>query len=283
MRASFEDINSRKGNHSFVAYHYHVPGFAFKWHYHPEYELTLITKGTGKRLVGDSYENFESGDLVLIGPDMPHTWVSDRSKEKISSAVVIQFSETFISTFLQLSEFTDIKKLLGSSSHGLYFPGPNKKITDEIRQLPERKGIERMTGLLTLLQHLSRKPSMALASPYFQAVKGMENEKRINKVCQYIQKHARETISLSKAASLIHLSPAAFCRFFKRATGKTFSDYVNDIRIGNACSLLTESDKPVSVIAFECGFESLTYFNRVFLKKKNTTPRAFRNSVLQFA
>jgi len=283
MRASFEDINSKKGNHSFLVYHYNVPAFEFKWHYHPEYELTLITKGKGKRLVGDSYENFETGDLVLIGPDMPHTWVSDRLKRSSSSAVVIQFSEKFIQSFLQHSEFNDIKKLLLSSARGLYFPGNNKKIADDIRLLPCRKGMERITHLLTILQQLSRKHSVTLTSPYFSPVKGMENEKRINKVCQYVQKHYRENISLQKTASLLHLSDAAFCKFFKKATGKTFSDYVNDIRIGNACSLLTESDKPISAIAFNCGFESLTYFNRVFLKKKGSTPRQFRNSVLQFA
>ena len=283
MRASYEDIKSRKGNQSFVAYHLNVPAFPFKWHYHPEYELTLITKGSGKRLVGDSHENFEAGDLVLIGPGLPHTWVSNRVRKNSSTAIVIQFSEEFISSFLQHPEFADINKLLASSVNGLFFSQKSsKKIAGEIKLLPDKKGVDKITALLMVLQQLSARSSSKLASSFFSSVKGLENEKRINKVCQYVQKHAGEKISLQRAAGMIHLSDAAFCKFFKRATGKTFSDYVNDIRIGLACSLLTESDRTVNAIAYECGFESLSYFNRVFLKKKSTSPRQFRNRVLQF-
>lgn len=278
MRPSFEDINSKKGNRSFVAYRRDVPAFEFKWHYHPEYELTLITKGSGKRLVGDSYENFESGDLVLIGSNLPHTWVSDRVRKSKSGAVVIQFSQEFIQTFLQWPEFSGINRLLADASLGIHFPVRHSKaIVERVKALPEQNGADRITGLLAILDLLSGQKPVKLASAYYNSVKGRETEKRINKVCQYIQKQARGPVSLDKTAALVHLSNSAFCRFFKRVTGKTFSDYVNDVRIGNACTLLTESDKTIAAIAFETGFESLTYFNRVFLKKKNITPRDFRN------
>lgn len=283
MKASYEDINTRKGSESFVAYHREVLAFDFKWHYHPEYELTLITKGSGKRLVGDSYENFESGDLVLIGSGLPHTWVSNTVKKSKSSAVVIQFSEQFIQSFLQWPEFADINRLLAESSYGMYFPVKHSRaIAEDIIALPGKKNADRITGLLDILHGLSAQRSSKLASAYFASRKGKETERRINTVCQYIQKHAKEPISLDKTAALIHLSNSAFCRFFKRVTGKTFSDYVNDVRIGNACNLLTESDKTIAGIAFETGFESLTYFNRVFLKKKNITPREFRNRLGTF-
>lgn len=283
MRASYEDINSKKGNLSFVAYHLQVPAFEFKWHYHPEYELTLITKGSGKRLVGDSYENFESGDLVLIGSGLPHTWVSDRIRKTRSSAVVIQFSGQFIHSFFQWPEFARVERLLDNAAHGIFFPARySKTIAEEINGLPGKNGIDRITGLLRILHRLSGQTPVQLASVYFNSAKGKETERRINKVCQYIQKHAKDRISLAKTASLVHLSNSAFCRFFKRVTGKTFSDYVNDIRIGHACSLLTESDKTIAGIAFESGFESLTYFNRVFIKKKQITPREFRNRMGSF-
>lgn len=283
MRASYEDINSKKGNQSFVAYHRDAPAFEFKWHYHPEYELTLITRGSGKRLVGDSYENFESGDMVLIGPGLPHTWVSDRGRKTGSSAVVIQFSEQFIHSFLQLPESAGLDRLLTDAAHGVFFPGRyNKAIAEAISSLPREKGMDKIIGLLTILYRLSQQKRVQLASSYFNSVKGKETEKRINRVCQYVQKHAGEPISLTRTASLVHLSGSAFCRFFKRVTGKTFSDYVNDIRIGNACNLLTGSDKTIAEIAFQSGFESLTYFNRVFLKKKQVTPRDFRNRMGAF-
>jgi AraC-like DNA-binding protein/quercetin dioxygenase-like cupin family protein len=278
MRAHYEDITSKKGNASFVAYAFSVPAFEFKWHYHPEYELTLITHGRGKRLVGDSYENFESGDLVLLGPGLPHTWSSNETGKQDASAVVIQFSEDFVSNFLSLPEFKRVGDLLASASGGLVFN--HEHLHGELEQLPTLAGVEKITSLFNILQKLSTQKGIRLSSEYFSAVKGEENENRINKVCQYIQKNASQAITLEHTAALIHLSPSAFCKFFKRATGKTFSDYVNDIRVGNACQLLTESDKAVGDIAYETGFESLTYFNRVFLKKKKVTPRNFRNSVV---
>lgn len=278
MKAAYEDIDSKKGDASFLAYELNVPYFPFKWHYHPEYELTLIVKGSGKRMVGDSHMNFEAGDLVLIGPDMPHTWVSDdQRKRNRSSAIVIQFSEQFIESLLQPVELAAISRLLTDSADGLFFTQQStKKIRDQVQALPSKQGVEKITALLIILDQLAAQRKSRLASPYYTGVKGKENEHRLNKVCRYLQKHASEKLSVNNAASLIHLSDSAFCKFFKRATGKTFSDYLNEIRIGLACQQLTESDKPVAGIAYECGFESLTYFNRVFLRKKGVTPRVFR-------
>ncbi|MGV3460544.1 MAG: AraC family transcriptional regulator [Flavobacterium sp.] len=280
MKATFENVESKKGDTAFVAYHSVVPYFEFKWHYHPEYELTLITNGEGKRLVGDSYENFGTGDLVLLGSGLPHTWVSDPVAGKNSSAIVIQFSTDFIGGFLKHSEFAAVGKLLELSAHGLHFPAEDaKKLIRKITTLPEKEGVIRITALLEILQELSQLECTPLASAYFTPARGKENEVRINKVCRYIQLHSAEAITLQKAAYLIHLSPGAFCKFFKRVTGKTFSDYVNDIRIGNACQLLTETDATISAVAFASGFESLTYFNRVFRRKKDTTPVQYRKSL----
>lgn len=278
MKALFEDIESKKGDQAFLAYSFSVPSFEFKWHYHPEYELTLITKGNGKRLVGDSYQNYGSGDLVLLGPDLPHTWVSSPSKKKKNaSAVVIQFSNKFIQGFLHFNEFKEIVSLLNSSSHGLAFSSHN--LTEEVTKLPDKSGIEKVTSLLLILQTLANLKPKKLASAYFRAVRGTENEKRINIICQYLQRHSTEKLVLEKVAALVHLSRSAFCKFFKRATGKTFTDYINDLRIGNVCELLIESDKHINEIAYLAGFESLTYFNRIFIKKKKVTPREFRKQV----
>ncbi|MCU0395270.1 MAG: AraC family transcriptional regulator [Chitinophagaceae bacterium] len=278
MKALFEDIESRKGNQAFLAYQIRLPSFAFRWHYHPEYELTLITQGSGKRLVGDSYQPFEAGDLVLLGPDLPHTWVSNTAKKrKQVSAVVIQFSEPFIQRFLGLSEFRQVGMLLAAASRGLQFS--SRALADEIVQLAEKSGVEKLAGLLLILQRLTAQKPRKLASDYFRPVRGSENEKRINIICQYLQKHAAEKILLDKVAALVHLSRSAFCKFFKRATGKTLSDYVNDLRIGNASELLIETDLPINEIAYQAGFDSLTYFNRIFFKKKEMTPRQFRNAI----
>jgi AraC-like DNA-binding protein len=280
MKPRFEDIGSKRGANSYVAYRYATTAFPFLWHYHPEYELTLILEGSGERMVGDSHEYFFPGDLVLLGPGLPHTWVS----EVAAAAVVVQFSESFIAPILEYPECDRIRQLLARSSQGLAFPvtGLGKgDLMAAIMRLPVAKAAGRITGLLDLLQVLagSRVEARPLASPYFQPALGKKTEGRIGKVFQYLHRRSGEHVALADVAALINLSESAFCKFFKRTTGKTFSDYVSDIRIGHACRLLAESDDTISEIAFRSGFDSLTYFNRVFLRKKGVRPREFRNGM----
>jgi AraC-like DNA-binding protein len=277
MKPLLEDIGKIRGKHSFIAFEINQNKLDFFWHYHPEFELTYIIKGKGRRLIGDSHEYFESGDLVLIGPGLPHTWVTDGGIKERCEAIVIQFSVDFIERFAGLVEMSSINKLLASASHGISIT-KNKSATSKelIKRLPSKNHIEKITDLLKILDELSRMKITALASSFYQPLKGSNNEKRINKVCQYIQKHATEKLTIQKAAELIHLTPGAFCKFFKRATGKTFSDYVNDIRISNVCNDLLATDKQVAEIAYSNGFETITYFNRIFLKKTNTIPSNYR-------
>lgn len=280
MKPRFEDIGSKRGANSYVAYRYTTSAFPFLWHYHPEYELTLILEGSGERMVGDSHEYFFPGDLVLLGPGLPHTWVS----EMPSAAVVVQFAESFIAPIVQFPECDRIRQLLARTSQGLAFPATGWSKGDlraSIMNLPVARAATRITGLLDVLQTLAgtRAGAQTLASPYFQPPAGKKAEGRIGKVFQYVHRHSAETVSLREAADLINLSESAFCKFFRRTTGKTFSDYVSDIRIGHACHLLSESDDTISEIAYHSGFESLTYFNRVFLRKKGIRPREFRKGI----
>ncbi|MCG2617057.1 AraC family transcriptional regulator [Terrimonas sp. NA20] len=273
MKPFFENIPSKQGDQSFLAYRMDVPAFEFKWHYHPEFELTLILNGSGKRLIGDSHENFGPGDLILIGPSVPHTWVSD-TEEKNCSAVVIQFSEQLTSPFLKLPEMSAIAKMLATSSRGLFFPDS----LPELAQLPELPGPERLLRLFSTVEQLSRQNQKTLVSQNFSLSAGNDMENRVNKVGRYILRNLDRKLTLEEAAALVHLSLPAFSRFFKRATGKTFSDYVNEVRVGRACALLTGTDLPVGEIAYRCGFENMAYFNRIFLRKKSINPKAFRDN-----
>lgn len=277
MKATHERIVTDSDNPLMVAYQLTVPSFPFFWHYHPEYELTQIISGSGTRMVGDSFESFRSGDLVLLGPNLPHTWVSQKAAgKKKSSAVVVQFSESMFLGISNLEAFEKIKLLLKRSRTGLSFR--RSQLLDVlIQNLAKAKGVRRISSLLAVLDELSQCKAKRLASAQFELSIRKENEKRINKVCAFVQNHFSRQVSVKEMAALIHLSPSAFCKFFKKVTGKTFSDYLNEIRIGNACILLIESDKPVSAIAIECGFENLSYFNRVFLKKKKLQPKHFRH------
>jgi AraC-like DNA-binding protein len=277
VKAVFENVAALQGSHSFVAYTFTVPWFVFKWHYHPEYELTLITKGSGKRVVGDSHQSFEQGDLVLSGGGLPHTW-SSAPENGDASAVVIQFSVEFISKFISIGEFQSVRDMLAKSDHGLVFPHGISSVCRKIVSLPNKEGPARITLLLDILHQLSLLPCEILSSPSYIPIKSKETENRINKVCGYIHEHSAEEITVEQVADMVHLSKSAFCKFFKRTMKVTFSDYVNEIRIAHACRLLSTTDLTVRQVATMSGFDSLTYFNRIFSRKKQMTPVVFRRA-----
>ncbi|WP_407525286.1 AraC family transcriptional regulator [Lacibacter sp. MH-610] len=277
MKAELEKIVPGEGKTILVAYRMNLPYLEYYWHHHPEYELTFKINIKGKRIVGDSYEDFHPGDLVLIGPDLPHTWVTNRKeKHKNCDFVVIQFSNNLFNSFTHLGEFDRIKRLLQNSKHGLHFKN-SKALKEKILGLPEKMGIEKITDLIWILEQLSRQKGRKLASADYEITQAIGREQRINKVCNYLEQHFSKPISIEDAAKIINISKSAFCKFFKRTTGKTFSDYLNEIRIGYACYQLLETDKPIAGIARSAGFDSVSYFNRVFYKKKNSTPREFRS------
>jgi len=173
--------------------------------------------------------------------------------------------------------FYKIKMLLQASGRGLFFSNlSTTEMESQMRAITTENGVRQITALLNVLDDLTDYNFETLASPYYSPKNSKENESRINTVFNYIKQNATSTIQLEQAAASIHLTTSAFCKFFKKMTGKTFSDYVNEIRIGYACSLITQTDKTIAQVAIESGFENQTYFNRVFLKKKNCTPKQFR-------
>lgn len=277
MRPKLEQLGHQQDSQSFHCYRVEVKAFTLLWHYHPEYELTFILKGKGKRLVGDEYPRFAEGDLVLLPPMLPHSWVSDPSYTGPCSAIVIQFGQDFLGRLQQFPEMKSLDKLFARAGRGLYFP-PVKQgdLASLLQRIPAEGELMRFSLLLQVLQKLATRKSVPITSLSYRPMKGNENQQRISKVFQYVEQSFSEDVSLSKAARIVHLSESAFCKFFKRASGKTFSDYVNDVRIGHACQLLMETDLPVREIALSSGFASITYFNRVFLRKKKLRPAAFR-------
>lgn len=276
MKARLEQLAPKRNNRSFLCYEMETPVFSFYWHYHPEYELTLIIRGEGKRLVGDSYEQFEKDDLVLLGPLLPHTWITEKVNKQNNLAIVIQFSLEFMQPLLQYNEMASIKRLLQKADNGIQFLDKKEYPTRLIQKMIGSNEFDQMMLLIQVLQSLSQCKANYLSSATFKPLKGGKSEHRINKVFQYVQKDYKQKVSLSKAASLTYLSESAFCKFFKRMSGKTFSDYVNEIRIAHSCNRLIETDESIFLIAQQSGFESPTYFNRVFFRKKGITPSKFR-------
>jgi AraC-like DNA-binding protein/quercetin dioxygenase-like cupin family protein len=279
MKAQLEDIPSKQGGASFYQTKISVPAFEFKWHYHPEYELTYILKGNGYRVVGNSHEQFSEGDLVLLGSNLPHTWCGKLDDGAPSKALVIQFSKDFIEPFLKLNESQSIQNLLELSHRGICCD-TNQLLVDQIYTLTNTSGLDSVLSLLSILDQLSKGISRPLTTENYHGIITKQFESRVNKVCTHLQQHFHEAITLKQVSDLVFMSESNFCKFFKKATNTTFSDYLNDLRINEACHLLLSSEENISKIAHDCGFESLSYFNRVFLKKKQLTPSGFRRGKL---
>lgn len=277
MKAFLEDIPSKKGKASFYSTRITVQSFEFKWHYHPEFELTYIVSGSGYRIVGNSHEHFSSGDLVLLGSNLPHTWWGKNEDGSLSEAIVIQFSNEFIEPFLRLNEGYAIKALLERAAKGLRFVS-DAALVYKLVSIGQTKEMDSILSLLSILQNLTEKSGSNLCPDAYHNVISKKFETRINKVCTYIQDHYSEPISLQQVSELVFMTESNFCKFFKKATSTTFSDYVNDLRINEACHLLIYTEDNISKIAQDCGFESLSYFNRVFLKKKRIKPSLFRKN-----
>jgi AraC-like DNA-binding protein len=177
--------------------------------------------------------------------------------------------------FLKLNEGQAIKELLAKSAKGIRFE-TDITLVEKLHSLSKMKELSSILSLLSLLQDLTEIPAENLCADSYHNVISKKFETRINKVCTYIQNHYSESISLKQVSDLVFMSESNFCKFFKKATSTTFSDYLNDLRINEACHLLLYSEDTVSKIAQDCGFESLSYFNRVFLRKKQMSPTVFR-------
>jgi AraC-like DNA-binding protein len=256
-----------------------LPCFPYRWHFHPEYELTLITEGYGRRFVGDSIEAFESGDLVLLGPHLPHTWHSDAGRGRRSRAVVIRFAGGFLGADLfERSEFSRIRGLLSRSFRGLAFAGPAARLVSaRMVDASAAAPFEQVLGLLDMLHRLAvQGRGRELSSPVYEVASRGRDAQRIDRACRHIMQHLGRPISLAEVAAVARLSPAGFSRFFRRMTGRTFMNWVHELRICQACRLLVHSDRPVLTVAIESGFENLSHFNRVFRRLRGCTPREFR-------
>ncbi|WP_310821128.1 AraC family transcriptional regulator [Stratiformator vulcanicus] len=254
-----------------------------RWHRHPEIELTYVDRGTGTRLVGDNIDSYRDHDLVLIGSDLPHTWQSDQylgRKYDRHSAIVIQFHPDFLGEqFFELPEFEAISMMLTSARRGLWFPA---EVGEQIGAVMTRMTIEppvlRLIHLLEVLSELSSCPSAEpLSSQGFAPSLTSASETRTEKVCHYISQHFRNpNLSHEELASHACMNPSAFSRFFKQSTGKTLTEYLNELRIGLACRLLMDSDMSILDVSLEAGFANVSYFNRRFRESRGMTPREYR-------
>jgi AraC-like DNA-binding protein len=287
VEASYERVETPPGI-SWSWYLLRRPAFRFGWHFHREIELTLITAGTGQRYIGDSVETYEPGDLVLIGPDLPHTYASDPSDGAGQhEAAVAQFDRDFLGAALfGRPEFEPIDRMLTLSRRGLVFTGASSiQIAREFRQLGSLGTSLRTIGLLGVLAALAdaTPEPRPLGSPDFSPQLDQASRKRIDKVCQYLAESYAAPVPLAEVARIAHMSPSAFSRFFHRTIGHTFTAYVTHLRIVAACQLLLDTDLPIAEIASRSGYGNLPNFNRRFRQLKCMTPREYRAAFRRMA
>ena len=256
----------------------------FNWHCHPEYEIMFMAKSNGKRFIGDNIAYYNEGDLFFICPNLPHTWYSPaktNGKKNQHEAILIQFRENITGLNVQeIPEFSSIHHLLTNSSRGFQFlKNTCNIVSKKMIKMESQEGLERLMTLYSILDILGKADSnerKELSSSEFNHCLPPRKQNRIDKVCTHINQNYKETLHLEDAASFINMSKTAFSRFFKKSTGKTFINYVNELRIGRVCKLLIESEKTVAEICYEVGFNNLSNFNRRFFELQQMSPREYR-------
>jgi AraC-like DNA-binding protein len=271
---------------SFVVFKEIGKFFPCPWHYHPEYELVSVVQSTGRRMTGDHIGYFEEGDLVLLGPFLPHLWVNNPCNKgngnKMAEAIVIHFKENFLGDELfKIPEMESFNKILKMSNRGILIKGAAKnKINSLMKKMPDLSGLQRLSALFSIFDILSGPLEYELlASPGYVKNINLNGSDRLKKVIDYIMKNFDQSITLPEAASNVNMSLTAFCNFFKENYRFTFVEYVNRVRVGHACKLLTEKDRSIVDVAYGSGYNSIANFNKQFKRYKQMTPTEYRKVV----
>ena len=271
-------------NQSFLVKKLQEPFFDPNWHFHPHYQLFTVIKGTGTRFIGDDIRHFEEGDTVFLGPNMPHLWRSDRNyfeKESLlkTEGIVVYFKEDFLGNdFFEKPEMFDIKSFLKNSERGLDLTGTlGAEMVSDLNELLGLTGFEGISKLLNILHKLSvTNDYQYISSSNYTNTHKISETERMRIVHEYVLKHFKENINLSTVASLSNMTEAAFCRYFKSRTNKTFSDFVKEIRIGNACKILQDENKSISQTCYESGYNTVSNFNNQFKSLKGVSPLQYQ-------
>jgi AraC-like DNA-binding protein len=279
LEKSIENLNQ-----SYLVKTLKEPFFDPNWHFHPHYQLFTVIKGTGTRFIGDDIRHFNVGDTVFLAPNMPHLWRSDREyfekdSQLMTEGIVVYFKEDFLgSEFFEKSEMYDIKTLLKKSERGLDLTGQLKEeLVDDLKNLPVDNGFQGIIKILSILDKLSKSTDYQyIASTTYSNTHKISETERMRLVHEYVLKHFKENINLSTVASLSNMTDAAFCRYFKSRTNKTFSDFVKEIRIGNACKMLQDENKSISQTCYESGYNTVSNFNNQFKSLKGVSPKQYQ-------
>ncbi|RLD49916.1 MAG: hypothetical protein DRI97_17515 [Bacteroidetes bacterium] len=281
MEYVFEKIQV-PNQHSFISREIQLSERLPKIHSHKNFELNYIVSGSGRRIVGDNISSFEKGDLVLLGPELPHSWEILESQKNIPpSCITTHFYENIIgSDFFNIPELEDVENLLKQANRGVSFKGSKiKRIGARLENLVNLESLESYIELLHIFNDLLRVETFEyLTSAINLPEKFTKDLDRINSVYEYVFLNIEEGIKLEDVADLLHMAPGSFCRYFKKKTKLTFTQYVKGVRIGIAAKMLIETEKSITQICYDSGYNSLANFNHYFKSLMNKTPSEYRKN-----
>ncbi len=276
-------IPARNAGESFVSRDFEYAYYPTPWHFHPEYELVLVTESTGKRFIGDSISEFKPGDLALIGPYLPHQYRNDpkyyekKSKLKARSIVVHFKEDSFGENFFKLPETEGIRLLLSRSMKGLNVVGKTHPvIRKKLIELVKARALDRWLLLVEILHILSLSQDLRFICNEVIRGQNPTETTRMNRIIDFVISHFHREISLPEAAAIAHMAENSFSRYFSQRTRKSFTGFVNEVRLSHASRLLAETNQSITEISMNCGFNNLSNFNRQFRKLYNKNPMTVR-------
>jgi AraC-like DNA-binding protein len=284
MRFVYEKIDvSHK--YSFITRKLRMDPSSDKIHSHKNYELNYISSGSGRRIVGNHISSYTKGDLVLLGPDISHCWeVLEPGLNGQGECVVTHFYENIISSdFFNIPELEEVFKLLKEAESGILFKGPKTgEVSLSLKRMVRLEGLDRYIELLKVFSLLLRIDDREyLALPSSMPNNYEKDREQIDKIYEYVFQNMENGINLNDAAGLVYMEPSSFCRYFRKKTNQTFMEYVKSVRIGIAAKLLAETDKQISQICYECGYNNLANFNYYFKVVMKRTPSEYRKAFQQ--
>ncbi len=283
MIAHAENI-LKSDKESFFVGEYSDKWFERSWHYHAEFELLYITEGFGVRAVGNVTSSFEKGDLVLIGGNIPHAWFSDdvfftENSDLKCSSVYAQFDRAIFGTrFASSPEMHDVMNLLNEARYGLKYMGNTSEFSSLLQNMLESQGLDRLLKLIRLLMMFKQGDYEPILNDDYFANSIIPKSVRIRRINDFVLNNYMKDIKLEEVAAMVEMNESAFCRFFKKMTGKTLSQYVKEVRIDYAQQMLINTNLPSNIIGFECGFSSVAYFNQTFKSLTGISPLAYRKA-----
>jgi len=287
MKPIFAKVLEGLNHELFVTRRFSKPYFSTEFHFHRECQLNFVIQSEGRRIIGDSVDTFESGEVTFLGSDLPHVWhnnqVNVKENEAASSITLFFNPDKLVANLSHFFHTSQLESFLQSAQRGLLFHGDSKrKLKTLVVKIDNSTGIRKTILLLELIDHMinSKDYTYLSSTSYINTYSAKDNDK-IDKVFKHIFDNYETEVSLAEVAKIANMTKQSFCRYFKARTQKTFVQFVNEVRVSQACKLINAEHNQIGNIAYDCGFNSLSNFNKIFKLIKGITPREYKHQLIK--